>query len=358
MDYPTNLGAVEDNRTPKERAKDYKAAEVVAGASPLSWKPLVLNDVKVLFPKNQLQRSSCVAQTIATTKSRNQFREEGNLVDVSPTMPYNGRSNKPGLGMTAIDANLYSIKKGASLEAICPSEGLSEGAMNEATITKLDLQIGQILRAGGFFGIDFDMDSIARIMESDRKRGMGVPVMLWFQFPINGEWWLQIPQEGNGNGAQTAHSVCGIEYGMYEGEKAFAIQESAGVNTTFEPNKKNIRIVKESYLKKHIIFAAYERDLSNDWRDGNAPEKPIHWFSVPLNFSEAVIINPEVKILQNILKFEGVLAKDIESTGYYGALTAKAVLAFQVKHGIPTDNNGGRRAGEKTLAKLNELYGK
>jgi peptidoglycan hydrolase-like protein with peptidoglycan-binding domain len=49
-----------------------------------------------------------------------------------------------------------------------------------------------------------------------------------------------------------------------------------------------------------------------------------------------------------------------ESTGYYGSITAKGVLEWQLKHNVaPVDEINslqGRRVGPATIAKLNEIY--
>ncbi len=357
QDHPQILGALVDDRAPEAKAKDWKASEI-ASATTLEWKPIDLTKIDVIFTKDQGASSSCVAMTAATMVSRNQYREEGNRIDVSATPFYQQRANLPELGMREDDIRKLMTKVGPSLEILMASYRMSDGQMNEATRTKLDEQIGKILLVAGFFRIDMTVDAIAAIMEGDRKRGMAVPIMLWHHFPINGEWWMNVPAEGRGSGDITGHSVTGVEYGTWNGEKAIVIQESAGVSSTINPGKKNLRIVTESYLKKHLYLAAYTTDLKNDWRDSTPPTdaKPKHTFDVPLNYSDAYIVNPEVAILQDVLKYEGLFKKDADSTGYYGSYTATCVLAFQVKYGIPTDGLEGKRVGPKTLAKLNELY--
>ena len=68
----------------------------------------------------------------------------------------------------------------------------------------------------------------------------------------------------------------------------------------------------------------------------------------------------EIVALQDILRYEGVYPNNIASTGYYGAITAKAVLAWQRKYKVASETElvslQGRRVGKKTIAKLNELY--
>src|SRR3990167_4423797 len=71
--------------------------------------------------------------------------------------------------------------------------------------------------------------------------------------------------------------------------------------------------------------------------------------------------NDDIKMLQNILKNEGLFPSNPNmNTGYYGAITAKAVLQWQIKHSVADllelNSLAGRRVGEKTIKKLNEIY--
>ena len=58
--------------------------------------------------------------------------------------------------------------------------------------------------------------------------------------------------------------------------------------------------------------------------------------------------------LQDCLKAEGLFPTNVVSTGFYGAITIKAVNAFQLKYGLATIGTG--TVGPKTKAKLHELY--
>lgn len=67
----------------------------------------------------------------------------------------------------------------------------------------------------------------------------------------------------------------------------------------------------------------------------------------------------EVKMLQIALSIDGEFTYP-EVTGYYGPLTATAVLAFQQKYQVDTSAEllslKGSRVGPKTLAALNKIY--
>ena len=80
------------------------------------------------------------------------------------------------------------------------------------------------------------------------------------------------------------------------------------------------------------------------------------------NFRNVILYgqrDEDVKNLQIALKIEG-LFRYPEITGYYGDISAEAVLAFQKKYNVASwlelSLLKGRRAGKKTLLKLNQLY--
>ena len=95
-------------------------------------------------------------------------------------------------------------------------------------------------------------------------------------------------------------------------------------------------------------------------KSNQTTNKPKYTFTKTLKFSSIYIINEDVKHLQDILKYEGLFPINIDSTGYYGSITAKAVLAFQLKYKVDSINElnalMGHIVGPKTIAMLNKLY--
>jgi hypothetical protein len=72
--------------------------------------------------------------------------------------------------------------------------------------------------------------------------------------------------------------------------------------------------------------------------------------------------NIDVKALQKALQIDGTFSADQNITGYYGDITASAVLAFQKKYKVASLAEllflRGRRVGAKTLSKLNSMFNK
>lgn len=87
----------------------------------------------------------------------------------------------------------------------------------------------------------------------------------------------------------------------------------------------------------------------------NKKTKPTYKFTKSLAYGQS---SSDIKALQDILRFEGLFNN--VSTGYFGPVTAVAVLAFQKKYKVASDKElnslQGKKVGPKTLAKLNLIY--
>lgn len=83
--------------------------------------------------------------------------------------------------------------------------------------------------------------------------------------------------------------------------------------------------------------------------------KPKHTFTRQLKYGQS---SKDIISLQDVLRYEGLFNN--VSTGYFGLLTAGAVMSFQKKYNVASisDINSlqGKQVGPLTLAKLNQLY--
>lgn len=92
-------------------------------------------------------------------------------------------------------------------------------------------------------------------------------------------------------------------------------------------------------------------DLPNNWKELiGINNKPRYSFSKNLYFS---LTDPDVKALQDCLKYEGCFPREIESIQIFGPLTLEAVKRFQQKYQI---SPAVGYVGPITRAKLNELF--
>ena len=338
--YEPPTGLIKDPRTVEEKEKDFLADEILSFA-PVKWTEKPRNQWRRFEIFDQGQSSSCVGQTIAKLMGIDNFLEEGKWVRYSARDLYSQRKNKPNPGAWAQDIAHIAYKKGASLEQLMPSEKRNEEQMNDDSDGKtIDEQIALVGKAGGYVSFEFSFDKVASVIEQTKK---GVAISCWFN---PGDWNSAIVQTRK-NGVY-GHLVAVVDYTLYQGRKALIFDNSWGSSWGFggqgvllEGNHEGVR-----------NFALYLQDLKNTWRD---EEKQI--IKPRANFQRDLIFgmrNVDVIVLQECLKYEELFPINTLSTGFYGNITAKAVLEFQKKYGLPFTD--GRKVDKITRDKLNELY--
>ena len=341
------VGALEDMRPTKEKTKDYRFEEI-ASVPVVDWVEKPQSDWKK-FPIFEQSGSSCVANAVAKIIGIEQIPEEGKFINLSRRDIYSQRFNKPGEGMNALDVNNIAIKNGVSLEYFMPSEGLTEQQMNEAADrTPANKTIAKVFRMKNWFVLPYDMDAIASVVDKNH------PVMVFMRFNYS-EWDRQVPVITD-QAFQLNHAVAIVDRTLYQGKKAFIIDESWGKNRGINGQ----RILTEEWfdLKNgRINWASYFEDLSNlDLIE--KVEKPKYKFLKDLKVG---MTDPDIIALQDCLKYEGLFIKTQVSTGYFGGITRKAVVDFQQKYvddilkpeGL---SEGTGFVGPATRKKLNELF--
>lgn len=354
-------GAVLDTRTEEAKLSDYKFEELVTAINPVTWTDKVQGAWRKFPIFNQDGSGSCVAQTLAKLLGVMYFIKNQLYVHFSATHIYQRRANKPQGGMAGVDA--FNIgRQGVTLEELVPSQNMNDGQMDGVQIPQYKQDVGKVFKIGNFIVVPIkDIDTIASIIQTTEKA-----VMVWFFFEYNE--WTDVPQIINPNldlyvAATNRHSVSAVDFTMYAGEKALIIEDSWGKFAGLQGQ----RVIRESFFKARNFFAAYPVTFQFEDQAVPPPQppqpvppvnpKPKYNFTKVLTFGMS---DPDVKTLQGILQYEGTFPKNVAPTGYYGAVTAKGVLAFQIKHQVAPlaelQPLQGRRVGEKTRAKLNQLY--
>lgn len=346
-------GALLDARPEKEREKDYKFEEIVATANPVAWLTK-LREAWRSFPiQDQDGSGSCVAQTLKKILGILYWLRKGEYIHFSATHIYQRRATKPQAGMWGTDA--FNIaREGVTLELLAPSEKLSDAQMDGAEIEPHKQEVGKIFKIENYVTLPIgDIETIASTIQTTGKA-----LMAFFYFNAN-EWSREVPIIQNPTlnlHAPTTlrHSVAAIDFFLHEGKKAILIEDSAHFGGLTR------RIITEDFFKARNYFVGYPINFVFD-AIPDQTQKPRHTFTRDLAFSPTFTTDPDVKALQDILKYEGLFPKNTDSTGYYGAITAKGILAFQKKHKVADDAEldslGGRIVGKKTRSKLNGLYG-
>lgn len=343
---PFKSGANIDTRTQEEKDRDYRFEELVAKINPIEWKEKSQGEWRKFPIFNQNGSGSCVAQTMAKLMGILYWLKNQSYVHFSAADIYQKRSNRPQAGMSGIEA--FDIaRKGATLEDLVPSQNMTDAQMDGIIIPEYKEKVGEIFKIGNYLSVPIqDIDAIASIIQTTKKG-----VMVWFYFKI--DEWTDTPQiKYPGLTVQTGerHSVTAVDFTLYNGQKALVIDDSWGSLY----GKAGQRVITEEFFRIRNWFAAYPMNFAFD----GVAEKPEYTFSKDLKLGD---INNDVKALQNILKYEGMFPTNTDSTGKYGPVTAKGVMAFQTKYkvasGAEIASIQGRSVGPKTREKLNQLYG-
>lgn len=340
-------GAELDNRPEEKKAKDYFVKETIATVAVVDWKEKPETLWRKFPDQEQDGSGSCVAQSSKKMTGIQLWLENNVYLALSATSVYQKRSNKPSGGMIGIEAFDILMKNGITLEELAQSENMTDMQMDSVKIPNYADRIGEIFKIGGHVGIDNgDFDTVASVIQTTGKG-----VMVWFFF--NAQEWsskepvILDPTMTPGN-AWGRHSVVATDFFLVNGKEYLLIEDSAHFGGLTR------RIISREFFKARNFFARYPMNFVFN-TDQTAPVKPKFTFNVDMQFGQT---NENIKALQDCLKFEGVLPINIASSGYFGAITKKAVQTFQLNHSITTaDSVGYGRVGPKTRAVLNSIYG-
>lgn len=376
-----HLGANVDTRPQEQKDKDIPFGEIVASAAIVSWTRKTVFRVFPVF--DQATGSDCVANTAAKILGILRWLKDGIFVKFSPAHVYRRRSNFPGEGM--IGNNAFEIlADGVTLDSIVPSDGLSEAQLNAIQVPPYGLEVARLFKIDDSVPIlppVGDIETIASIIQKTGK-----PVMVWFYFTSR-EWGVQNGNAAGYNrplildtlsGPQDAralrHSVTAVDFTLTDdGKKALVIEDSAHFGGFSK------RIIDETFFSARNWYSAYPMALKavQVVEPGQIPQdsdRPRYTFTKPLSFvvwdntrnrpGDTTLHNAQnedVKALQDILRYEGYLASNIASTGYYGPLTCLAVMKWQIAHNVESvqvlQDLAGERFGAKSISIANSIYG-
>lgn len=341
-------GAIPDPRTTEEKLSDFTLGEIVAATNPVIWTEKPQGQWRTFPIVDQDGSGSCVAQTLAKQLGIVYYLRNGSYIPFSALHIYQRRANKPYAGMAGVNA--FDIaREGVTLEDLVPSANMGDEAMDAVKIPQYKQDVGKVFKIGNYVMLPLrDIETVASVIQTTGKG-----VMVWSFWKVS-EWNKPVPTVDYPNLGQfegERHSVTAVDFTLYQGKKCLVIDDSWGTQTGWNGQ----RLVTEDFFSKRNFFAAYPIGFA--FEEGQI-QKPQYKFVVPMEFG---MTNPDVKALQNILKYEGLFPMNTDSTGMYGALTAKGVLAFQKKYAVAPnaelDALKGRLVGQKTIAKLNQLYG-
>lgn len=337
-------GALIDTRPPEEKAKDFQVKEIVAAAAPVNWIEKPQSQWRKFPIFNQNGSGSCVAQTEAKELGILRYLKDQVYVHFSATDIYQRRVNKPGAGMGAIDARSIAAK-GVTLEVLTPSQNLSDSQMDNVVVEPYKRSVGEVFSVPNYLElVAGNIDSIASMIQATNKGAM-----VWFYFTY--DEWKEKPVIVNPalslyDEKALKHSVTAVDFALVNGVKSLIIEDSWGDQAGYNGQ----RVITEDFFKKRNWYASYLMSFKFD----TPSTKPIHTFNLDLEFG---MTSAEVVALQDCLKYEGLFPSNGSSTGYFGAITKKAVQGFQTKYNVTSSSDPYYgRVGPKTRIKLNQLF--
>lgn len=317
-------GVIDDPREDARIQRGFQAEEVIAGDDLVTWKPKATESLKKFPIWSQAQSSACVAFAKAKQITIEVYRLTGVWIDISPASIYQLRFNRPGLGMNIADANEIVNKKGATLEALMKSQNLSEREINSVKRTRVaDLFAKAIAEAVmSYLYLPITMDGIARVLEQSHA----VSLLIF----AKSEEYGDTPQILDSNLtyaiAPIRHEVVAVDYYLHPiYGKCLWIEDSWGVGTG-QGGRRNFT---EEFLTKRCILADYLDVFEFDPEE----EKPTVVITKDLRLGTK---DSEVTKLQDYLKATGDFPANQPSSGLYGAITARAVLQWQLRNKIDT----------------------
>lgn len=320
-----NTGAHLDTRSEDLKALDYEQKELVASIAPVNW---IKKDKYRTFPKRMQNGSgSCVMQGCEKERGIMAFSKYGEFIEFSSNGGYQSRAY-PAISGSTVDDLIRSTNQGAVFESISPSFSKTDLQMMSAKKPAYTADLAKIFGAKRVF-LDIDIDIIASTIENTGK-GVGLTIKFG-----KGEWFhtYEVTEKlKNPKDWIYGHYVVVVDYTLNKkGEKCLVIEDSACEDGYPQ------RLVPESFFKARTYWRpSYILNFKNYIEK---PDKPSY---------TGTITN-----LQDILKYEGFFPVNTDSTGYFGAITKKALIQFQLKYNIePPEGN----FGQITKAKLQELY--
>lgn len=318
--------------------------EIGMAAVPFDWSKGfdVEKDLNIVLPtKDQGPSSSCGGQTVSQQAEVLGLLLTGKDIEKSAKAYYSqvfapgGGSNSRMLGNILVKQGLYSEDLVSSYEnGKPPSEAFMENVKDISVPAKEEAQ--QTANMAAYYFPRLDIDSMAIALRDNRNLLIGI------RGSNNGTWLSSFPSPVQ-EGALWAHFMFGAKAELVNGKKTIWAKQSWGPDVA--PDTNSYQAITEDHFAYGRVWDAMA------FISTVIPKRAHHTFGRDLHLNDS---NDEVTELQATLINQGCF--NLKPTGFYGPITAKAVLKFRLKHGIDTSTDPkGYSVGPKTRAVLNSL---
>ena len=334
-------GVLDDPRPPEEKQKDYRSEEVVT-TCPI-WS--VKDKLREYPIYHQDGSGACVAFTFAKLIATEVKKLTQEWIDFSPSFIYKRRSNQTTAGMNIANAADIVRREGSTLEALMKSQNLTEVQINSVHETYVATEIakGVSKAVNSYLYVVPNIERIATIIDQGHSVGL-VIFADWEEYSDT----PQVLKNLTYAEAQIRHMVTAVDYFLHPDlGKCLWIEDSWGVGH----GQGGRRVFTKNFVNTRTQLAIYLDGFEFDTKE---IEKIT--FTTPVQFAER---NDEVRKVQDFLKSQGTFPSNQESTGYYGNITARAVIDWQLKElEVPEAQLkewGGRFWGPASIKRANEI---
>ncbi len=347
--------------------RDYRDISLSSVVAPVVFPESYMIDVSLLPIENQRKIGACVGHASAKYKQRLDFVDTGKIIQESPRFIY------------AICKAIDGISSEGTFPRLSMKVLFDYGCATTETVpndTTLDHEtyvynrmINQIPAAAftdalankisGYASVDISMDGIkSAIYQSDGCSALVQVGKEWYTDKNGLVTWDQnriLPIK------PPSVIISGHQIYIYGYEMVGEDMKIYFINSWSKDWA--------SAGKGFFLWSEYKNFITEAWTAIDIPNKLLEQAqNLPkpddfkYNFKNVILYgqkSADVKALQTALKIDGTF-KYPEITGYYGAITAKAVYDFQVKYKVAgwleLSLLKGNRVGTKTLQALNRLF--
>lgn len=339
---------VPDLGSEKQKEKLYQFKELVSAPASVSFGETNPDLWKIYPLRNQSGKNTCVFESRAKMAGILQEQKHGEFIEYS-ALDYNKRTNG-GPGAWPIEALDLMRKEGIGLEALEESQKFkNDTELSQVKQTEFEKQVAKASLLDAYIALPaYNFDLFVSTLHATQK-----PIMIGF-FATLSEWNRDIVEirtpDLNINDAYVRHEVCATpNYGVYKGMEGFTVEDSWG---SAGINNKGVRFITREFFEKRNYLPGLVPTSFKPYTVEPAP--------LQVNLTKDLYFNmtdPDVRVLQEVYKREGLFPANHEGSIYFGSLTLKCTQEFQIKYGIAGPGLPGfGRVGPKTREFINNKY--